>query len=122
MQKTILVVDDEPEVVQLLSMRLSSEGYNVLTAVNGKEAVNIAKKEKPDLIVLDVLMPEMDGSKAASILKESPETKDIPVIFLTCLFTKEEEMSGNVRGHEYFVAKPYDSDQLLRVIKDNIRK
>lgn len=121
MKKTVLVVDDEKEIVQLLSMRLVNNGYDVLKAYNGREALNIAKKEKPDLIVLDILMPEMDGSKVASLLKEDPDTEDIPVIFLTCLFTKNDEKEGNVRGGTYFIAKPYDGEQLLKLIKENVR-
>lgn len=121
MEKKVLIVDDEPEIVQFLGLRLANSGYKVLKAYNGIEAIKIAKRELPDLIVLDILMPGMDGSKAASILKESAETKDIPIIFLTCLFTKEEEKQSNMRGGVYFVAKPYDSDQLLNVIKENLR-
>jgi DNA-binding response OmpR family regulator len=121
MEKKILVVDDEPEIVQFLGLRLMNSGYKVLRAYDGAEAIKIAKKELPDLIILDILMPEIDGSKTASLLKECPETKDIPVIFLTCLFSKEEEKDGNVRGGVYFVAKPYDGDHLLGVIKESLR-
>ena len=122
MEKKILVVDDEPEVVQLLSLRLVNSGYKVLKAYNGKEALSVAKRENPDLIILDILMPELDGSKTASLLKISPETKDIPIIFLTGLFTKEDEKKGSIRGNMYVVAKPYDGNQLLKAIKKNIRK
>jgi len=121
MEKKILIVDDEPEIVQFLGLRLTNSGYKVLKAYNGAEALKIAKKELPDLIILDILMPGIDGSKTASLLKEDPKTRDIPVIFLTCLFTKEDEKKGNVRGNLYFVAKPYDGEQLLRVIKENLR-
>jgi two-component system alkaline phosphatase synthesis response regulator PhoP len=121
MEKKILVVDDEPEIVQFVGLRLAKNGYKVLKASNGIEAIKIAKKELPDLVVMDILMPEMDGSKTASLLKECPETKDIPVIFLTCLFTKEDEMKGSLRGDVYFVSKPYDGDQLMKVIKDSLR-
>lgn len=121
MERKILIVDDEHDIVQFLGLRLTNSGYKVLKAYNGVEAIKIAKKELPDLIILDILMPELDGSKTASLLKEYPETKDIPVLFLTCLFTKEEEKQGSVRGGVYFVAKPYDGDQLLRVIKENLR-
>ena len=121
MEKKILIVDDEPDAVQFLGLRLANSGYKVLKAYSGAEAIKIAKKELPDLIILDILMPGLDGSKTAGLLKECPETKDIPVIFLTCLFTKEDEKQSNVRGNMYFVAKPYDGDQLLKVIKENLR-
>ena len=122
MQNTVLVVDDEMDVVQLLSGRLESDGYKVLKAYNGKMALDIARRENPDLIVLDILMPEMDGAKTAAILKEDPDTKGIPIIVLTCLFTKEDEKEGSMRNGTYFVAKPYDGEQLLKVIRKNIRK
>jgi len=121
MEKKILIVDDEPEIVRLLGLRLMNSGYRVLKAYDGAEAVKVAKKELPDLIMLDILMPEIDGSKTASLLKEDPKTKDIPIIFLTCLFTKEDEKKGHLRGNMYFVAKPYDGDQLLGIIKENLR-
>jgi CheY-like chemotaxis protein len=121
MQKKVLIVDDEPDMVKLLSTRLANDGYSVLEAYNGKDALKIAKMENPDLIILDILMPVQDGTITASILKEDPETKDIPIIFLTCLFTKEDEERGIMPGGIYFVAKPYDGDQLLKVIKKNIR-
>lgn len=122
MQKKVLIVDDEQDIVKLLSMRLVNSGYSVLKAYNGKDAIKIAKMENPDLIILDILMPVQDGSITASMLKEDPETKNIPIIFLTCLFTKEDEEKGAMPGGTYFVAKPYDGDQLVKVIKENIRQ
>ena len=121
MEKKILIVDNEPDVVQLLGIRLTSSGYKVLEAYDGAEAVKIARKERPDLIILDIIMPELDGSKTAALLKEYPETENIPIIFLTCLFTKEEEMQDNIRGGAYFVAKPYNGNQLLKVIEENLK-
>jgi len=120
MEKKILIVDDEPDVVQFLGLRLTSNGYSVLKAYNGADAVKIAREELPDLIILDILMPGMDGTKAASLLREHPETKDIPVIFLTCLFTKDDEKQDLDRKN-VFISKPYDADQLLRVIKENLK-
>jgi len=121
MQKRILIVDDEPDTVEMLASRLAHNGYDVLKAHDGAEAVKIAKKERPDLILLDIIMPGMDGATAAGVLKESPDTKDIPVIFLTCLFSKEDEKRGNVIGGTYFLAKPYDADEILNVIKEKLR-
>src|SRR5512135_1277401 len=113
-KKRILAVDDEPEVLGLLKKRLESEGYEVLTATNGREGLEIATREKPDLIILDILMPEMDGSETAAALHENPLTKNIPILFLTCLFTKREEStSGHEIGPNYFLAKPYEPQELL---------
>jgi CheY-like chemotaxis protein len=113
-KKTILAVDDEPKVLTLLEKRLLSVGYDVLTASNGADALKIAKDKVPDLIVLDILMPGMDGSETAALLHADPKTKDIPILFLTCLFTKrEEEREGHETGKNFFVAKPYDPKDLL---------
>ncbi|HAJ56928.1 MAG TPA: two-component system response regulator [Candidatus Omnitrophica bacterium] len=116
-KKKILAVDDELEVLTLLEKRLSSAGYDVVTATNGKEAVELAKRERPALIVLDILMPGMDGSETAAVLHDDPNTKDIPILFLTCLFTKrEEQFEGHEVGHNFFIAKPYDPADLLTEI------
>ncbi|MFH1691718.1 MAG: response regulator [Candidatus Omnitrophota bacterium] len=113
-KKVVLAVDDEKDVLELLSRRLIAAGYEVLTITNGKDAIEIAKRDKPHLIILDILMPEMDGSQVAAILHEDPATKDIPILFLTCLYTKKEErVSGHEVGHNFFVAKPYDPKELL---------
>jgi CheY-like chemotaxis protein len=113
-KKRILAVDDESEVLNLLKKRLESAGDEVLTAANGREAFDVALRERPDLIILDILMPEMDGSETAAALHENPLTKDIPVLFLTCLFTKREErLGGHEVGPNYFLAKPYESQELL---------
>ena len=122
MKNKILVVDDEPDVNELLSVRLRNNGYEVFKARNGKEAIVIAVRENPDLILLDILMPELDGAATAALLRENPVTKAIPIVFITCLFTKEDEAKGSIRGGTYFVAKPYDADELLKVVKENIRK
>lgn len=81
----ILLVDDEEDIRELYSTKLRSEGLNVVTAVNGKECLEIAKRDHPDLILLDLKMPEMDGAEALTHLKEDPETRDIKVVFLTAM-------------------------------------
>lgn len=120
MPKKILVVDDEPDAVRMMELRLLHEGYEVLKAYDGAQAVKMARKERPDLILLDILMPVMDGAKVAETLRELPETKNIPVIFVTCLFTKEDAMQETVRGGTLFVAKPYDAEDLTRIVRENI--
>ncbi|MFH1394637.1 MAG: response regulator [Candidatus Omnitrophota bacterium] len=119
MPRTILVVDDEKDVLELLATKLTIANYNVLTADNGLDALTIAKAEKPDLIILDILMPGMDGAETAEALKNDPATKSIPIIFLTCLVTKSEE-EKHIKGGRYFMAKPYASDELLEVIAKHL--
>ena len=122
-KKTILAVDDEPEMLSLLEKRLVAAGYEVLTATNGKEAIEVAKREVPALIILDILMPGMDGSETAAILHEDPKTRNIPIFFLTCLFTKREErLEGHAIGRNFFVAKPYEPSELLAEIAKLIGK
>lgn len=120
--KKILIVDDEADVLSILEKRLAATGYQVIQAQTGREAINLAKTEQPSLILLDVNMPEMDGGKVKRILQEDPVTAKIPVMFLTCLITREDEKRA---GHEiagnFFIAKPYNSDELLRMIEEHIR-
>ena len=120
-KKKILVVDDEKKLRELLYMRLSSAGYEVIQARNGEEGVEQAKKHLPDLILMDVMMPRMDGGEAVKCLEEDPATKDIPVIFLTAIITREEENQAfgiqlDATKHR-FIAKPFDPQSLLVEIK-----
>lgn len=120
-KKKILVVDDEPDVLLLLNERLTRAGYEVIKAASGKEAIEKAAASSPDLIILDIAMPGMDGSETASVLRVDPRTKDIPIIFLTCLFTKQEEKTcGHVLGQNFFIAKPYDATDLLAEIDKRV--
>ena len=115
----LLVVDDEPDAVLILAKTLSARGYMVTTAESGLQAINLAKAEKPDLILLDILMPDMDGTQVAAALQEDETTKNIPVIFLTCLVTKKTQEIGlryHDAGRYVFMSKPYDLDSLLREI------
>ena len=115
--KKILIVDDEENELSLLDLILSQAGYSVTTSDNGKEALFLAKSICPDLVIADLSMPDMDGGQVAEELKLQPETKDIPVLFLTGLYTKEQE---NKKGHmvagNMILAKPCESRKLLTII------
>ena len=114
-RKKILIVDDEKDILLMLEKRLIAEGYSVLTADNGKDAITIAKSKSPDLVILDVVMPGMDGCEVAEKLKDDYSTQDIPVIFLTALLTRKEEY---IKDHIIAVfAKPFDPEELLAEIK-----
>ena len=120
-KKKILIVDDERDALFILEKELTARGYSVIAADNGKNALNLAKSEHPDLIILDIWMPGMDGAEVAEKLQEDPKTKDIPVIFLTCLFQKREgEEQGRVVAGKVLIAKPYSieglSDQIEKLI------
>jgi DNA-binding response OmpR family regulator len=122
-KQKLLIVDDEPDVLKLLGERLAKAGYDVIKASDGKEAIALAQKQMPDLIILDIAMPGMDGSEVANILRADAKTKGIPILFLTCLFTKQEEkVCGHLLGQNFFIAKPYDVDELLGEIGKRILK
>ncbi len=122
-KKKILVVDDEIDMLSVLAKRFSAEGYSVITVDNGEDALNLARLERPSLIILDVAMPQMDGGEVAEKLKEHSETRKIPVIFLTGLFSKsEEDKMGTVIGGNVTFAKPYDIEELLTTVKRLLRQ
>ncbi len=116
--KKILIVDDEKDALSILEKELAGRGYSVISADNGSDAINLAKSQYPDLIILDIWMPGMDGPEVAEKLQEDPETKDIPVIFLTCLFQKREgEEQGRVVAGKVLIAKPYSIEGLSAQIE-----
>ncbi len=118
-KKKILIVDDEEDVLVVLERGLIAKGYSVMATDNGNDAIMLAKLELPDLVILDILMPNTEGTEVAAILKEDIKTKNIPVIFLTCLLEKEEEKrQGHVIGSNIFFAKPYDMEKLLTAIEE----
>ncbi len=116
MPKKILVVDDNPDMVMVLSFKLKDEGYEVVTASNGKEGVKKARELKPDLILLDVMMPVMDGTEAAQELRNYPETRAIPIIFLPALIN-DAELVEKTMGNHPVVPKAIHFPELSSVIK-----
>jgi len=113
-KEKILIVDDEKDTLSVLNKRLSMVGFSVIEARTGEDAIRLAKSEHPDLIILDVLMPGMYGGEIAARLKEEPELKDIPVIFLSCLYSKVENAAKDPMIGDYmFVSKPYYVEDLL---------
>jgi DNA-binding response OmpR family regulator len=118
MSKKILVVDDEPDIVKVLVARLKEHGYQCITAGDGNKALVMAGEFMPDLIILDIMMPGMDGTEAAQKLRENPRTKDIPIIFLSALQTKSnEKQDGDKSGGNIILAKPFDINVLVAKIK-----
>jgi CheY-like chemotaxis protein len=119
MAAKILVVDDEPDIVKVLVARLREQGYETCTASDGNQALVQAENHKPNLIILDIMMPGMDGTEAAQKLKENPKTKDIPIIFLSALQTKSEEgQEGGEKGANVILAKPFEINVLLSRIRE----
>ena len=110
--KTILVVDDDPEIVTMLSTRLESRGYRVVTASNGKEALAEAKRRRPDLMILDVMMPGKNGWEVARALKQDPITEPIKVIMLTAIGEQVNELTSPLYGADAHFDKPFDFGEL----------
>ncbi|MBI5418104.1 response regulator [Candidatus Poribacteria bacterium] len=104
----VLVVDDDPDIRELLSQSLSSELFDVLLSENGEEALNMVDQDKPDLIILDIMMPGIDGLEVCRRLKENPQTNTIPVLMLTAKSGVGDKIEGFVTGAEEYIAKPFD--------------
>jgi len=121
MSAKILVVDDEPSIVDVLTRFLSREGYSVVTAVNGREALEQVRQEPPDLILLDVTMPEMDGFKVCQQLKEDQSTALIPITMLTGLDDREHRTRGIEAGADDFLTKPFEQSILRARIRSQLR-
>lgn len=113
MNKCILAVDDEPDVLMILRTALQTEGYDVCTASNGPDCLEVAAEKKPDLIILDLMMPGMDGFAALQKLKSNPETSTIPVIMLTGVSEKTKVQQALTSGIAYYLTKPFDFDDLM---------
>ena len=121
-KKKILVVDDSEDILKILEKRLTQAGYAVFKAMDGKSAIEIAQKEIPDLVILDVVLPDITGSEIAAQLKEDPKTQEIQVIFLTAIVSKKEEKNqGHEIGGRIIFAKPFESEELLQEIKKQLK-
>lgn len=118
----ILLADDEPDVLDFLTFNLQKEGYQVLTATNGREAIKIAKKESPNLIILDVMMPETDGIEACKELRTMPECKNALIIFLTARTEDYSQIAGLDSGADDYVSKPIKPRVLISRIKALMRR
>ncbi len=110
---TILVVDDDPVIQKLLHVNFQMEGYDVVMAGDGQEAVDKARSARPDLIVLDVMMPKLDGLQVASILKSDEATASIPIIMLSAKAQDFDVKAGMASGADDYITKPFDPLQLL---------
>jgi CheY-like chemotaxis protein len=118
MSKHILVVDDEPDIVTTVAMALELEGYKVRTAANGSEAMEQIRSFAPDLVIIDMVLPEISGQEVARWMKESPEYRHIPVILITALAQKSEKEAFSKDAIDCCLIKPFDLKQLEKKVKD----
>jgi two-component system alkaline phosphatase synthesis response regulator PhoP len=116
-KKRVLVVDDEIYILQILEFSLEVEGYEVLTAQNGEEAIEVARSSRPDVIVLDIMMPKMDGYEACRLLKADPELGEVPVILLSAKGRNIDQEIGFEAGAEEYITKPFSPRKLIERIK-----
>ena len=112
-KEKILVVDDSPTDLKIMSEPFLSDGYEVITATDGEEALEKAESEKPALIVLDVIMPKMNGFQVCRKIKTTPQLKDIKVVLLTSKNQEADEFWGMKQGADAYMTKPFDGDALL---------
>ena len=122
MPKKILLVDDEESLVMLLTERLKFNGYDVITAADGQEGLDKAKKEKPDLILLDVMMPKMNGYQVSRLLKFDQRFKHIPIIMLTARTQAIDMKTGKETGADAYITKPFESENLIAEIKKFLKE
>jgi len=115
--KRILIVEDNENNLKLIRSLLNSQGYETIEARDGEEGIRLAKDQKPDLILMGIQMPVMDGVTAARILKEDPETKDIPIIALTSYAMKGDRERFLSEGFVEYIAKPIKVDEFLEVVR-----
>ena len=120
--KRILVVDDEQDLVVMISKALKYQGYEVVTANDGQEALGKAKSERPDLIVLDLMLPKINGYKVCGLLKKDTRYAKIPIILLTAKANAEDIKLGEKIGADAYITKPYDRDALLSKIEELIKE
>lgn len=119
---SILLVDDEPDIIEIIRYNLSSEGYKIFTAENGREALKVAKKEKPHLIILDVMMPAMDGIETCTQMRQQPELNETVITFLTARGEDYSQMAGFDAGADDYITKPIKPKVLTSKVKALLRR
>jgi len=117
-RKRILIIEDEPYMVELLKTRLEANNYEVIVAYDGMEGWRKARNEHPDLILLDIMLPGMDGFKICKLLKHDIRYRNVPIIMLTARANKEDMMMGKEAGADAYIAKPFDSKLLIQKIEE----
>jgi DNA-binding response OmpR family regulator len=117
-QASILVVDDDPEIVTMLSTRLGKRGYKITTASDGARALELAKTEPPDVVLLDVMMPGKSGWEVARALKQDSATQGVKIVMVTAIGEKTNEITAPIYGADAHVDKPFEFEKLERIISD----
>lgn len=117
MPKEILIVEDEPGVVEAIRFLMEQQGYSVLVAVRGESALNLIDKNKPDLILLDIMLPGLSGWEVCEKIRSNPDYRDVKIAFLTARGDKEEIARGLALGADAYITKPFSNDKLIAHVK-----
>jgi two-component system, OmpR family, alkaline phosphatase synthesis response regulator PhoP len=120
--KKILIVDDEADLVETVRFPLEMEGFDVLVSYNGEDALNKARKESPDLILLDLMLPKLDGYRVCRLLKFDARYKHIPILMLTAKTQEKDKVLGMETGANEYITKPFDLEMLLEKVKGYLKK
>lgn len=121
-KETILIVDDEEDIIELIKYNLKSEGYTILTAMTGEQAIKIAKKSQPDLLVLDLMLPGIDGLEVTRHLKKEDATMDIPIVMVTAKGEESDIVAGLELGANDYISKPFSPKELTARIRAILRR
>lgn len=116
-KKTVLIADDERDIVETVKFMLETEDINCITAYDGEEALNKAKTENPDLIILDVMMPKINGYKICRLLKFDAKYKNIPILMVTARSQEEDKAIGEETGANEYITKPFDINEIVEKVK-----
>jgi len=119
--KKILIVDDEQDIVESLKFVLEVNGYTCFCAYNGEDGLKLAKEIIPDLIILDVMMPKINGYKISRLLKYDKKYKDIPIIMVTARSQEEDKLIGEETGADEYITKPFDLDFVVQRVKEYLK-
>lgn len=120
-KKRILIVDDERDIVETIQFMLESEGFECLLAYDGEDALLKARTENPDLILLDIMLPKINGYQVCRLLKFDEKYKDIPIIMLTAKAQDADKLMGKETGADEYVCKPFVMDDLVRMIREHLK-
>lgn len=118
----ILIIDDELDLIETIRFPLELEGYQVLVAHNGEDGLNLARKENPDLILLDLMLPKLDGYKVCRFLKFDERYKHIPILMLTARSQEKDRLLGKETGADEYITKPFDLEDLIHKVQKYISK
>jgi two-component system, OmpR family, alkaline phosphatase synthesis response regulator PhoP len=121
-KKRILLVDDEPALLELIKIRLEANGYEIISASDGQQALDLARKEMPELIILDLMLPKVDGYQVCRLLKSDDKYKKIPILLFTACAQESDKESGREAGADGYIVKPFEPNSLLAKIKEFLKE